>query len=433
MTPRLAWRRRSATAVGIYTSAAFGILGTVVAARVLGVTGFGLYAVAIATSGFFQVLLDLTVEESLTKYGFRYVTTEDWGRLRRLFRKALQLKLLGGMLATLALVLLAPAADALFGEEGLLGPVLAVAALPLVQAPENVAATAVLLRGRYDLRGWLQALSMALRLAAIAIGTQFGVTETMVALVLAQALSTAASGAAGWAAFRCFPAEPERPLGEDRADVKSFVVQSSLATGMISLRATLAPLLLGVVSNTTQVGLLRVAQAPQTGLTSLSSPVRLILLTEQTRDWERGDRQSVLRGVRLYTAAGAALMLVAVPVFVVLMPWLVRLAFGSDYSGAVDAARIALVAAAIQFAFGWTKSLPVSIGRPNLRIVTHGAETATLLPLIAVLGAAWGVTGAAIALLASTVVFAVVWAVLLVQIHDATPGTARPGPEPLAP
>jgi O-antigen/teichoic acid export membrane protein len=433
MIPRLVWRRRSATAVGIYASAAFGILGTIVAARVLGVEGFGVYAVALATAGFFQALLDLTVEESLTKYGFRYVTTEDWGRLRRLFRKALQLKLLGGLVASLVLVALAPVADALFDTEGLLAPMLAVAALPLVQAPENVASTALLLRGRYDVRGWLQALSMGLRLAAIAVGTQFGVTEAMLGLVAAQVVATAVTGWVGWEAFRRFPSAPERSLGEDRADVRTFVAYSSVATGMISLRTTLAPLLLGIVSNTTQVGLLRVAQAPQTGLTSLSSPVRLILLTEQTRDWERGDRHGVLRGVRMYTAAGTVLMVIAVPLFILLMPWLVRVVFGTDYTDAVAAARIALVAAAIQFAYGWTKSFPVSIGRPNLRILTHGVETAVLLPLTALFGAAWGVTGAALAMLFSTVVFVALWTVLLIRIHGATPRPSPPAEGALAP
>jgi O-antigen/teichoic acid export membrane protein len=420
MIPRHVWRRRSATAVGIYAATALGIFGTVVAARVLGVVGFGVYATALATAGFFQVLLDLTVEESLTKYGFRYVTNEDWGRLRRLFRKALELKLFGGLLATLALLLLAPLADPIFGTDGLFAPVVAVAVLPLVQAPENVASTALLLRGRYDVRGWLQAFSMGLRLAAIAIGTQFGLTETMVALVVAQGLATAGTGLIGWQAFLRFPAEPERPLAEDRAGVRTFVVHSSVATGMISLRTTLAPLLLGIVSNTTQVGLLRVAQAPQTGLTSLSSPARLIMLTEQTREWERGDRDGVLRGIRLYSATSLALMLVAVPVFLLLIPWLVRVVFGADYAGAVDAARIGLVAAAIHFVYGWTKSFPVSIGRPNLRILAHGVETAVLLPLTAVLGAAWGVTGAAVAMLVSSVAFAALWTVLLVRIHGST-------------
>ncbi len=417
MIPWPVWRRRSATAVGLYAAAGLGILGTIVAARELGVEAFGVFATALATAGLFQLLLDLTVEESLTKYGFRYVTTEDWGRLRRLFRKTLELKLLGGALASIALLLLAPAADSLFGTEGLAVPIAVLAALPLVQAPENVATTAFLLQGRYDIRGWLQAFSMGLRLVAIVIGVQFGVTETMLLLVLAQAVATSVTVAVGWRAFRRFPSAPPRALGPDRADVRSFVLHSSAATGMISLRMTLAPLLLGIVSNTTQVGLLRVAQAPQTGLTSLSAPVRLIMLTEQTRGWEQGDRRGVVRGVRRYTAVGLGLMVVAVPVLLLLMPWLVRVVFGADYAGAVDAARITLVAAAIYFAFGWTKSFPVSIGRPNLRLVTHGVETAVLLPLTAVLGAAWGVTGAAVAFLVASAVFAGFWTVLLLRVE----------------
>jgi O-antigen/teichoic acid export membrane protein len=99
------------------------------------------------------------------------------------------------------------------------------------------------------------------------------------------------------------------------------------------------------------------------------------------------------------------------------MPDLIRLVL-PDYEDAVDAARIVLVAGAVQLVFGWTKSLPVSIGRPNLRIVAHGIETIVLVPLLVVLGREWGATGAAGALLASTVVFAAVWAVLLARIRD---------------
>jgi hypothetical protein len=84
--------------------------------------------------------------------------------------------------------------------------------------------------------------------------------------------------------------------------------------------------------------------------------------TEQTRDWEKGERSRVLSGVRSYSKWAAALMVVTVPVFFIAMPWLVEVVFGTEYDGAVDAARIVLLAAAIQFAIGWTKSLPVTIG-----------------------------------------------------------------------
>src|SRR5919199_7014640 len=100
--------RRSAAAAGMYSSAALGFLGTVVAAHRFSTSAFGLYALVIAATSFFQSLLDLTVEEALVKYGFRYVAREDWGRLRRLFGGALAFKLAGAVVAALALLALAP-------------------------------------------------------------------------------------------------------------------------------------------------------------------------------------------------------------------------------------------------------------------------------------------------------------------------------------
>ena len=66
--------RRSLTAVGIYSSVALGFLATVVAGRVLSKQEFGDYATVIYATSFFQSFFDLTVEEALVKYGFRFVT-----------------------------------------------------------------------------------------------------------------------------------------------------------------------------------------------------------------------------------------------------------------------------------------------------------------------------------------------------------------------
>ena len=416
MASRVFWRR-SATAAWVYAAVVFGILGTVVAARVLGVREFGIYVTALAAVGFFQVLLDLTVEEPLTKFGFRYVVGEEWGKLRRLFVRALQIKFAGGVLAALALALLAPVADTIFGAEGLAVPLLVGALMPLVQATENVGATALLLRGRYDLRGAYQTFAMALRLTAIAIAAPYGVTETLAAMVVAQAIATVAVSVVGLVAFRRFPAAPSSPLGEDRREVISFTLASSVGTGVVSLRTTLVPLILGIVAGPTQVGLFRIAQTPQTGLSAASSPARLILLTDQTRAWERGRQRSVLRGLRSYTLVAVGLMVVAVPLLLLAMPWLVETVFGSEYAGSVDAARIVLVAGAMQFALGWSKSLPVTIGRPRLRIVTHGLEALVVIPLVALLGAEWGATGAAIGVLVATLVYAVAWGVAIARLR----------------
>ena len=208
----------------IYVAVACGILGTIVAARVLGLAGFGVFATALAAVGFFQALLDLTAEESLTKYGFRYLAGEEWGKLRRLFRQMLVLKLVGGAVATLILIAFAPFANDVFGQDGVERALLAAALLPLVQSPENVGATALLLHSRYDLRGLYQAGSGGLRLLAIVFAAPSGVTATLVAIVLAQAVSTAVITVAGVAALRRFPAAHWQELAKDAAGIRSFVI-----------------------------------------------------------------------------------------------------------------------------------------------------------------------------------------------------------------
>jgi O-antigen/teichoic acid export membrane protein len=401
----------------MYASVLFGFVATIAAARILGLEEFGLFAIVIAATSFFQVLLDLTVEEAVTKYGFRYTTAEDWGRLRRLFARALAIKGIGGVLGAAALLLLAPFADRLFGAEGLGLPLAVAAALPLVQWPDGVAAVALLLRGRYDVRALFLALAMGLRLAAVVALAPRGLTALLVGIVVAQLLASTALGLAGLAAFRRFPGALQVPLAEDSRELRSFVLVSSAATGITSLRTALAPLLLGIVATPVQVGLFRSALIPHTALHTLSSPVRLILLTEQTREWERGARDSVFTGVRRYSFGAAALTAVLTVPLLMFMPDILRLVFGPEFVAATDAARIVVVAAVLQFVYGWTKSFPVTIGRPNLRVLTHGVETAVLVPLVVVLGARWGASGAAAAMLVSTIVFVAHWTVLFLRVR----------------
>jgi O-antigen/teichoic acid export membrane protein len=264
------------------------------------------------------------------------------------------------------------------------------------------------------------------------VGARFGLAEAIAGVLAAQVVSTASIGVVARIAFLRFPRADPRPLGEDRRQIGSFILQSSAATGVLALRGGLAPLLLGAVTSTTQVGLFRVAQSPQSGFQALSAPARMVLLTEQTRDWERGLQAAVLRGVRRYTLAAAGISIVLVPPLLVFIPDLIRWINGPEYLGAVSAARLFILAAAVQLVVGWTKSLPVTIGRPGLRIVTHGLETIVVLPLVIVLGARWGAAGAAGAVLAGMCVFALAWAIIFVRIRPEDVGAPVPLSEALA-
>ncbi len=364
--------RRSLTAVGIYSSVVLGFAATVVAAKAFDSTrAFGDYATVLFAAALSQVFFDLTVEEALVKYGFRYTTAEDWGRFRRLFDAALRFKLAGSAVGAAALVVFAFLAPSRMTIALLLA-----AGIPLGQSLEGLAGSVLYLRSRYDLRALLLAWSMGLRLVGIAIGARYGLAEARAGVLAAQVAATATVVAVGLLAFRRFPQAPARELGDDRKGLRSFIVQSSAATGVLSLRASLAPLLLGAVTTTTQVGL-------------------------------------------RYSVAAFLVSLVLVPPLYIYLPTLIRWIYDPAYVAAANAARVFTIAAAVQFIFGWTKSFPVTIGRPGLRVVTHGVEALVVLPLVVVLGAKWGATGAAAAVLVGMVVFAVMWVFIFLRIEPS--------------
>jgi O-antigen/teichoic acid export membrane protein len=414
--------RRAVTAVSIYGSALLGILASVVAARELSKVDFSRFALVFAITGLLQLFLDVTVEEVVVKFGNRYIAREDWGRFHRLLRLALIVKTAGGAIGAVAVVGAAALAPWIWNVGGLRGALLVAALVPLLQAPEGMGSAILLLRNRYDVRGALLAWSMALRLAAIAIGASFGVVQAFVGVVVAQAVSTLTMSVIGLAVLRRYPAASESAsLGDDRPTIRAFAVQSTIASGLASLRGLLPTVLVGIVARPVDVGYFRIAQAPQTAFASLSAPVRLVLLAEQTRDVEHGRAHRAFALLNRYIGGTIALAVVGVPLLWLAMPTLVRWVYGARYAGATDAVRLMLVAAAIQLVFGWTKSFPVSIGRPGLRTAAQLVEIVALVPLVLVFASLYGAVGAAGALIGSSAVFAAFWTVQLGRLR----GTAK--------
>jgi O-antigen/teichoic acid export membrane protein len=412
--------RRAVTAVSIYGSALLGILASVVAARELTTVDFSRFALVFAITSLLQLFLDVTVEEVVVKFGNRYIAREDWPRFHRLLRVGLVVKTAGGAVGALAVVAAAAVAPWIWNLGGLRAALLVAALVPLLQAPEGMGRAILLLRNRYDIRGALLAWSMALRLAAIAIGASFGLVQTFAGIVVAQAISTLTMSLVGLAVVRRYPATTENgTLADDRPAIRAFAVQSTLASGLASLRGLLPTVLVGIVAKPVDVGYFRIAQAPQTAFASLSAPVRLVLLAEQTRDVEHGRAHRAYALLNRYIAGTIALGVVGVPLLWFAMPTLVRWVYGSRYLGATDAVRLMLVAAAIQLVFGWTKSFPVSIGRPELRTAAQVVELAVLVPLVLALAALYGATGAAGALIGSSAVFAAFWTVQLGRLRGA--------------
>jgi O-antigen/teichoic acid export membrane protein len=279
-----------------------------------------------------------------------------------------------------------------------------------------MAGAVLTLRNRYDLRAYSLLWSMALRLAAVRIGAPHGLLPLFVWVVAAQVVATASVSYVALLAYRRYPRRAAEQLGDDRPAIRSFAIQSTISSGLASLRTSLPTVLVGVVAKSTQVAYFRAAQAPQTAFLSLSGPARLVLLAEQTRDVERGRSDLAHALLRRYIAAAIAIAAVVTAPLWIFMPTIVRVVYHAKYVPAADAFRVMLLAAVVQFVFGWTKTFPVSIGRPGMRTVGQALEIAVLVPGVLVLGALYGATGAAGGILAGSAALAAYWTIGLLRL-----------------
>ena len=162
----------------------------------------------------------------------------------------------------------------------------------------------------------------------------------MPASSLAQAVTTVSILALGFSGPAALPLRRAGADRDDRGPIIRFVAAERRVHRADLLRLWVAPLALGIVRSAAEVGLFRAAQMPQTGLAALSSPLRMILLSEQTRDWEHGRPEVVLAGIRRYVKGSALIAAVALVPVLLSMPWLVRHVLGADYLPAVPAARL---------------------------------------------------------------------------------------------
>jgi O-antigen/teichoic acid export membrane protein len=236
------------------------------------------------------------------------------------------------------------------------------------------------------------------------------------AIVVAQVLATLAISIAARAEFRRYPRAPEEALGEDGPAIRGFAIQSTIGSGLTSLRTSLPTVLVGIVAHGPAVANFRAAQAPQTAMQTLSAPARLVLLAEQTRDVEQGRTERAFGMLRRYIGGTLAVSLVLTPVVWVFMPTLIRWVYGAKYVTAANTFRVMLLASVVQLVFGWTRVFPVSIGRVGMRTAGQLVEVGVLIPAVLVLADRHGATGAAAGVLAASVAIAVFWTVGLVRL-----------------
>jgi O-antigen/teichoic acid export membrane protein len=392
------------------------MLSVVVAARSLGPDDYGVVVLALSVTAIAARLLDFTFGEAVIHHGHRALAAGDVGGLRSLMALSFRLDLvIGAVLAGTLLLLAVPLAQ-LVSADGIDPSLVRIAALGvLVVTVDGTTGAVLLIARRPDLRAWTQAGGSLFRVlgtvGAVALGG--GPAAILTSYVLSGALSSLLLAWVAWRiAWRQWTRARRGALPVSASRLIRFAFQSSATTSVDAAGESLFPLILGNLASPGAVGVFRAAMLPVLASNMLSQPLRLVLFPEQTKLHAEGRIAELRRATRGYTVLALS---VAVPAAVIgwfAMPLLISLVFSSSFDGAVTAARILLVAAAVQFTLSWSKSFHAAVGRPHIRTILATISVALSLVLLLLLGDQ-GAEGAAIAYTAATVTTAAVWLVIV--------------------
>jgi O-antigen/teichoic acid export membrane protein len=390
------------------------MLSVIVAARALGPDGYGALVLALSVTAVAARFLDFTFGEAVVHHGHRALAGGDISGLRSLLRMSLILDVAIGIIVTGTLLALAIPLAGLAGDID--STLVRIAALSVLVATVDGTTGAVLLvASRPDIRAWVQAAASLMRVlgtvAAVALGG--GAEAIMLSYVLSAAVSSLLLGWAAWrVAWRQWARAPKGRLPVSASRLVRFAFQSSATTSVDAAGDSLFPLILGNLAGPGAVGVFRAAMLPVLASNMLSQPLRSMLFPEQARLHAEGKLAELRRATRGYTMLALAIALPAAVIGWFVMPTLIDLLFSSSFEGAVDAARVLLIAAVVQFTLSWSKSFHAAVGRPHIRTLLSAVALGLSLLLLLLLGDD-GAEGAAIAYTGATVTTAGMWLIIV--------------------
>jgi O-antigen/teichoic acid export membrane protein len=194
------------------------------------------------------------------------------------------------------------------------------------------------------------------------------------------------------------PAWPDLAVRrKERGELLSFGLRSQLSVGMWNLNERGDQLVISAFFDPTSLGLYVVAVTTTSLTTVIGFSAALVALPIVARISDLAARQRTVRALVGATLGFA--ILVTIPIFI-LEPYLIKLFFGEDFSGAAGVGRILLVAAIF---FGLNRTLEAvlqAVGRPlessigeSIALVVTVVGLAILLPTHGIIGA--GITSLA--------------------------------------
>ena len=398
------------------------LVAALLLARWLGAEGYGLYiltiSVGFAASSFASMGLDVAMERFIAVFARR----DDEAGARGALQVGVVGTLIPGLVVAVGVVVFSDAIAVRVFDEQTLTPLLALAAVMAVVIGLSTLLVAVLVGCKRIDQSALadHVIQPVSRLAFLLLLAPLGMTPFLagVAFLLSYLVSI---GAMLTFIDRRIPlASLSRPARRDVREIGAFAFPFWLTGFLRILRTRIQPLLLGVVSTVASVGVLSVVTSVSSVGRLANASINTALRPTLAQLHDIGDAREV---GRLYVATTRWTLSVSLPVFVytLLVSGSLLNLFGSSFTTGATALVIASSAEVVNASTGMSGAIIAMSPHNKLKVANATAWMVISLVANVIMIPLWGVTGAAIAILVSTVLINLIRVVQLWMIMRILP------------
>lgn len=402
--PRGTSRALGALSSSALVSAVASSLTLVLLARILGVQQLGALAVAQALAALGFAVLDLRVEDALMYKVPRLKHQRRGGAALDVARRAVRLDLMAAGAAAVLLLALSSIVPLPSGVTAM-----AAALAVLQQAARAGLGTATALHLLTDGAGPFAVVTGAASVVAlpVTVGAAYfyGAEGFLLADSALGLLTVAVLQRRGLRRIRsAYPATADTVTAPERRAFRRFAIVSSFSGTWGAVVDSGPVLLLGLTASAEAAGLWRVALAPSRLVSTASSPFVALAQPRLADDLAAGRPNDALKFMRQWVLRTFIATCLLVAIAAVTFPALIPGLYGDNYTQAALPAVLLLAAAGARAVTGWSKVLPVALGRPGIRTTALIVEAsalcvaAALIPSLLALAAAFLVVNVALSI-----------------------------------
>ncbi len=413
-------------------AAVFSLIYLAIITRSLGVTGFGKFALITGAAQFLANLLAFQTWQIIVQYGVAHIENGDETRLARLYRAAIALDVVSALVGIGAAALILR----FFAEALGMTPTLARATLifniimliSLRSTPIGI----LRLRDKFDIAAAADAATPTLRLVgAIAAAL---IHPKLQGFLIAWAFAELLTAAAHWYAvhrvgeFRTILRNGKglRAVFADNPDILRYSLTSNFSQTLFISVKQIPLFMVGGLTGTAAAGAFRLAAQLSRSLTTVSQMIAKAAFPEIVRAVRSQGARSlgtmIAQSMRLATAVGAVVFILAIFLGRVLLETI----GGADFGGAYTGLLWLTAAACIDLAIVAFEPTIMAAQRAHLLFLARLAATAILVGTALLLEPTMGADGVAAAVFANSVAQALLLGAIIARMTRRRDSNAAP-------